>query len=175
MSHSDGRREMKRKQKLIPLQESHTHSLSASQPLSGLSPVLPINNYNQMSMIGSHQPGNCSGFPIFRAGRCARKMGQLCNRSVRANSGSQPCPAAVDVSPLALSGVKEGSNFIVLFLDFNLDFSCYDTLCAWIERERCRHTIPRCGSETALGSSRSQIFSQPVAVAMPYHGAFSCS
>jgi hypothetical protein len=128
---------MKSKQKLIPLQESHTHSLSASLPLSGLSPILPINNYNQMSMISFHQPGNCSGSPILWDGQCVHKMGQLCNRSVHANSGSQPCPAAVSVSPLALCGVKEGSNFIVLFLDFNLDFSCYDTLCAWMDRDVC--------------------------------------
>lgn len=31
---------------------------------------------------------------------------------------------------LLSGGVKEGNNFIVLFLDFNLDFSLYDTLCA---------------------------------------------
>lgn len=128
---------MKSKQKLIPLQESHTHSLSASLLLRGPSPVLPINNYNQMSMIGFYQLGNCSGSPIFWDGRCVRKMGQLCNCSVHTNSGSQPCPAAVSVSPLALCGVKEGSNFIVLFLDFNLDFSCYDTLCARIDRDVC--------------------------------------
>lgn len=120
---------MKSKQKLIPLQESHTHSLSACLPLSSLPPVLPINNYNQISMIAFHQPGNCFCFLIFWDGRCARKMGQLCNCSARVNSGSQPCPAAVDVSPLALCGVREGRNFIVLFLDFNLDFSRYDTVC----------------------------------------------
>lgn len=165
---------MESKQKLIPLQEPHTHSLSASLPLSGLSPVLPINNYNQMSMIGSHQPGNCSGFPIFRAGRCVRKMGQLCNRSVRSNSGSQPCPAAVDVSPLALSGVKEGSNFIVLFLDLNLDFSCYDTLCAWIERDVCTRFL---GTVLSLPWARAgpRFSPQPVAVAVLCHGDFSCS
>lgn len=53
------------------------------------------------------------------------------------NSGSQPCPAAVDVSLLGLCGVKEGSNFIVLFLDFNLGFNRYATLCAWIDRDVC--------------------------------------
>ena len=31
---------------------------------------------------------------------------------------------------LLSGGVKEGNNFIVLFLDFNLDFSLYNTLCA---------------------------------------------
>lgn len=31
---------------------------------------------------------------------------------------------------LLSGGGKEGNNFIVLFLDFNLDFSLYDTLCA---------------------------------------------
>ena len=30
---------------------------------------------------------------------------------------------------LLSGGAKEANNFIVLFLDFNLDFSLYDTLC----------------------------------------------
>jgi hypothetical protein len=47
-------------------------------------------------------------------------------------------------------GVEEGSNFIVLFLDFNLDFSRYDALCAGIE---LLIHISKVRLPSALGSS----------------------
>lgn len=110
---------------------SRAASLSGWSLLSGLSPFLPINNHNQICIIGFRQQCNCFPSLIFWGGRSAGEKGQLCNRSFHVNAKESvvPCGLLMSAALLLSGGVKEGNHFIVLFLDFSLDFTLYDTLC----------------------------------------------
>lgn len=83
---------MKRKQKLIPLLEPYTDSLSGWLLLSSLSPFPPINNHNQIAIIGFWQQGNYFLVLIFWDSRSVHEKGWLCNRSPYVNSEKSVVP-----------------------------------------------------------------------------------
>lgn len=68
---------------------------------------------------------------------------------------------------LLSGGMKEGNNFIALFLDFNLDFSLSDTLCSGD-----RAVDAQCSCKT-LGFLRApdRLLSQARISALRSHGA----